>query len=129
MNRAELTELEGNILLHLNFSGISDPQEFELVIAEAEALRHTLIKKQKDKLLLIADFTESIFSPEVYDILARYRRLATALTEKHAIVGLKPVSLIKTILRTYTDKEVHSFKTKQAALEWLVKTTAKKQEN
>lgn len=126
MNRAKLTETEGNLLLHLDFSGLSHPQEFELIIAEAEAIRQTIRKNRTQHLLLIADFTTALFTPEVYDILARYSRLATTLTEKHAIVGLKPTSLIRVILRTYSGKEVNSFSSTQQAVEYLTRVKTKK---
>lgn len=126
MNRAKLNELEGSLLLHLDFSGLSLPQEFELVIAEAEAIRQTIHKKRTQHFLLIADFTHALFTPEVYDILARYSRLATTLTEKHAIIGLKPTSLIRSILRTYTGKEVHSFNSTKGAVEYLMRDRARK---
>lgn len=126
MNRAKLTELEGKILLVLDFTSLTFPQEFELVIAEAEALRQTLPKRQKKNFLLIADFSYARFSPEVYDIMARYGRLASASSHTHAVVGLRSTSLIRVILRTYTGKEATIFSSVQAAKSWMCKEMSTK---
>ncbi len=119
MNRAELSEIEGKTLLYMDFSDLSNPQEFELVIAEAEAIRLALPKKDKDDLLLIADFSRAMFSPDVYDLMARYSRLANSTNLLHALVGIRTTSLIKVILKTYTGKDVQTFDTVKAAKNWF----------
>lgn len=126
MNRAKLSlNKEGNIL-YVDFTGLYLPVEFELVIAEVEAISKNISNIKSLKLLLLTDFTNAQLTPEVFDVLIKYSRMVRYIAHKHAIVRIQSTSILKAIFRTYTGKKVYAFRLKDDVMEWFLVKKEKK---
>lgn len=126
MNRAVISKYGTYTLLNVNFSELKTSKDFELVVLDVENICKQMRFSRHESVLVLADFTGAYLSPEIFDILIRYGLAIKELIYRHAIIRSNSYSIVKSILRSYTNKEVHSFSTAEDALNWL---TAKRGSN
>lgn len=118
--RARIFKRGEKNIFYIDFSDISLAQEFELALAEAEAIWSSTQNIGYLQLNILANFSDTQLNPDILELVIRYCRLVRAVGHKHFIVGLRPTSIVRDILKSYTGKKIKYFKSNEEAAKWMV---------
>ncbi len=113
-------EHKGKQILFSDYSNLG-AEELIAVVREADATFSEYQHNPPGSLLTLVDFENSVASKEVVNTLKTSAMLWRPLYKKQAVVGLEPLhNVFLRAVNKFTDLEFLPFKTRKAALDWLV---------
>ncbi len=117
-DRVHFFEHEGKQVLLLDFSHATAAQMFLLL----DYVRTTVAQQDRHSVLILADYTAAEIDHKVAMKIKEVLTLDRPFVKKGAWVGSEhiPHAFMENF-HTFSQREIVTFKTREAALEWLVK--------